>query len=550
MLPDESALPPEIPDRASDRRAQWGESWESLNIWLAGAIVALVLLLIFVGTLISLIVPPVGQVKVGATGTEGQTIAAGDGKEVQATQDHAELASQDEAVASSPAEISPVATDGEPTSERSQAEEGVENSLSEQSENNQKAVPELSEMDQEVADDAKEKEVIEPFVINLPKARRLDDSQPPANSIIEKGALRERAAKSRLEKLESYGGTEESELAVAAALDWLARHQLPSGAWSFDHSPSCDGTCQNRSVIVDAQRDPQLLANAATGLSLLPFLGAGFTHRDGKYREVVDKGIRYLLKSQQKELAGFRGGSWIEFTGFMYSHGIASMAICEAYAMTEDPQLRPAAQAAVNFIAEAQHTQGGGWRYQPREQGDMSMLGWQLMALKSGELGGLAVNKQCFRGAEYFIDSLRVPRNGAYGYSAPMADGDDTCTTAIGALGLYYLGRDNDSQEQQASVKFLIQNGPVLDDLYGLYYSTQAVMHLGGDDWPAWNEKVREHLIRSQEKSGHAKGSWFVSGHGTHATGGIGGRLYCTAMSAMILEVYYRHLPLYAKKKR
>ena len=88
-----------------------------------------------------------------------------------------------------------------------------------------------------------------------------------------------------------------------------------------------------------------------------------------------------------------------------------------------------------------------------------------------------------------------------------------------------------------------------MDDLYGLYYTTQAVMHLGGDDWPAWNEKVREHLIGTQEKSGHAKGSWFVAGSGAHRVGEIGGRTYCTAMSAMTLEVYYRHLPLYVKKK-
>ena len=27
-----------------------------------------------------------------------------------------------------------------------------------------------------------------------------------------------------------------------------------------------------------------------------------------------------------------------------------------------------------------------------------------------------------------------------------------------------------------------------------------------------------------------------------------GGRLYCTSLATMILEVYYRHLPIYGKK--
>jgi hypothetical protein len=291
-----------------------------------------------------------------------------------------------------------------------------------------------------------------------------------------------------------------------------------------------------------------MLANAATGLGLLPFLGAGFTHRNGKYKDVVLKGINYLLESQQRDSGGSTLGSWMEFKGFMYSHGIASMAICEAYAMTKDPKLRPAAQAGINFTAMAQH-QRGGWRYQPGDQGDMSMLGWHLMALKSGELGGLAVDGQCFADAERFIKSLRIGQSGAYGYFEPISRGDDRCTTAIGALGLYYLGHSNDSLGQQTSVKLLVQNGPDLNDLYGLYYSTQLVMHLGGDDWPIWNQKVREHLIDSQSREGHAKGSWIVAGPGPHNSSHIGGRVYCTAMSAIILETYYRHLPLYDKDK-
>jgi hypothetical protein len=55
---------------------------------------------------------------------------------------------------------------------------------------------------------------------------------------------------------------------------------------------------------------------------------------------------------------------------------------------------------------------------------------------------------------------------------------------------------------------------------------------------------MRDGLIKAQVTEGHAAGSWFSpKGHNVK-----GGRLYCTAMSAMILEVYYRHLPLYSEK--
>ena len=52
-----------------------------------------------------------------------------------------------------------------------------------------------------------------------------------------------RGAAQRKALVATGGGTEESEAAVARALEWLARHQLPDGSWSFDHR---QGLCQGR----------------------------------------------------------------------------------------------------------------------------------------------------------------------------------------------------------------------------------------------------------------------------------------------------------------
>jgi hypothetical protein len=55
---------------------------------------------------------------------------------------------------------------------------------------------------------------------------------------------------------------------------------------------------------------------------------------------------------------------------------------------------------------------------------------------------------------------------------------------------------------------------------------------------------MRDFLVNSQSKrDDHDKGSW----HFNEAYAAAGGRLYCTAMSAMTLEVYYRYLPIYRK---
>ena len=68
--------------------------------------------------------------------------------------------------------------------------------------------------------------------------------------------------------------------------------------------------------------------------------------------------------------------------------------------------------------------------------------------------------------------------------------------------------------------------------------------HYGGADLEKWNKTMRDHLVKTQNRKGHAEGSWLLGKEHTDK----GGRLYCTALATMILEVYYRHLPIYGKK--
>jgi hypothetical protein len=338
-----------------------------------------------------------------------------------------------------------------------------------------------------------------------------------------------RAAGQRGQMIARYGGNKESEDAVKAALKWLAAHQRPDGSWCFDHrfENSCRGQCGNHGSL-----DKDL--NAATAMALLPFLGAGQTHMEGVYKDNVRAGLMYLTNHQKSDGALNSGGS-------MYSHGLASIALCEAYAMTQDRGLMGPAQASINFIAYAQDRVGGGWRYKPHEPGDTSVVGWQLMALKSGHMGYLAVRPETIKGTTRFLDYVQTDSGAFYGYKDP---GRGQATTAVGLLCRMYTGWDRQHPALDRGVQYLAKTGPSKTNMYYNYYATQVMRHYEGEEWETWNTPMRDWLVAEQERKGHEAGSWYIQGdnHGQRA-----GRLYSTSMATMILEVYYRHLPIYAK---
>src|SRR5262249_37930588 len=145
---------------------------------------------------------------------------------------------------------------------------------------------------------------------------------------------------------------------------------------------------------------------AGTAFGLLPFLGAGITHKPGPEQRqkdyakpVVEPAVGWLLKKQSA-----KDGS---FSGDMYTHGLATIAICEAYGLTSDPALKRPAQAALDYIVSAQHA-GGGWRYAAKQAGDTSVVGWQVMALKSGQMSGLNVPEETMKKAGKFLDSVQA----------------------------------------------------------------------------------------------------------------------------------------------
>jgi hypothetical protein len=348
-------------------------------------------------------------------------------------------------------------------------------------------------------------------------------------------AYRNRQSNRRYATALRQGGSAETEAAVESALDWLAANQSPEGVWAA----AATGAGREARVLGQDRGGAGAHADAGlTALALLAFLGAGETHLDGPRRQSVQHGLEYLLRIQRAdgELAGSA-----DLFARMYCHGMATLAISEAYALTGDARLRPALDAAVGYTIRAQDPNGGGWRYRPGDAGDTSQFGWQLMSLKSAQLAGLSVPPNVWERARKF---LRTVSSGSDAGLASYRPGERPSRTMT-AEALFCRILLDDSQPAQAreALRFVAQEPPGVgpDNHYYWYYGTLAQFQTQSDTWRNWNEALQRQLLARQQTAGPLRGSWDPdSVWGTH-----GGRVFSTALSALSLEVYYRYLPLY-----
>jgi hypothetical protein len=388
----------------------------------------------------------------------------------------------------------------------------------------------------------------------LPPAIAADPETP----LLRRGSVGGRLTpESKQALLDFYGGTPESEAAVMRGLKWLAEHQQADGSWSLKEYgkgiAGCD--CQGAK---ETGADDCLTAGTAFGV--LPFLGAGVTHNRAPshppelaaYQKVVEQGLMFLARNQTRgkdkndKKDGFLGGS-------MYAHTLGTIALCEAYGLAADdrtkPSLKISAQLAIKYLLNAQHEAGGGWRYGPGQAGDMSVTGWVFLAIRTAQLTGIDVLKPPLVRAGRFVDSCAVgppeAKNSRYAYTPGQPE--KLALTAAGLLTRQYLGWRRDEPDLIAGAQYLMkslppESGTNVGALYYYYYATQVLHHLEGPDFDLWNHRMREHLIRTQQLTGHRTGSWNPEG-ADH--GGRGGRMYSTAMALLTLQVYYRHLPMY-----
>lgn len=328
-----------------------------------------------------------------------------------------------------------------------------------------------------------------------------------------------------------YGGTDVTEAAVLLGLKWLSRQQNQrTGAWSLT-GPYRDGA--------NAEND-----SAATAMALLAFLGNGHTHeRSDRYKTNVQRGLKWLLAQQDNDGCFFNGRL---SSHRFYTQAQCTIVVCEALAMTRDESLREPAKRAVAYLIDCQSPQGG-WRYSPRQDSDVSVTGWVVMALQSARMAGLEVPYDCLRRVEQYLDSVGLENGSRYVYQTgwPVTPS----MTAEALLCRQYLGWPRDDQRLVKGVQWLTLPENLINyqtgrNVYYWYYAAQVMHHMEGEPWQRWNEVMRREVPKHQIARGAEAGSWDPWDQSAHDLSG--GRLYVTCLSIYMLEVYYRHLPIYS----
>ena len=129
-------------------------------------------------------------------------------------------------------------------------------------------------------------------------------------------------------------------------------------------------------------------------------------------------------------------------TAYMYSHAIAAMAICEGFGLSGDPTLQQPANRAVQFIVNSQDPVGGGWRYSPGQAGDTSVFGWQIFALRSGNMAGIKIPKKVLKACSRYLDTASDQKRVIYSYQPNR--GPSPVMTAEGLVSRQLLGWPRD----------------------------------------------------------------------------------------------------------
>jgi hypothetical protein len=381
-------------------------------------------------------------------------------------------------------------------------------------------------------------------------------------------------AASRKKALEGglFGATRETERCVENGLRWLEGAQHVGGWW--------DGNEKGFGGVIGCEP-------AYTGLSMLAYLGAGYNPSRGKHREVIRRGVEFLVATQFYDgsypVTGGGDESWI----FAYLIAMGVWGVNEAYGTSidkekmplGDPILRRAAQAGVDYLARVQ-TPGGGWRYGPRyHQSDTSCTSWVLMTLKTADLSGLDLPQRAIDGIDSWLERCSFDITGEVEVPADLASDYDyevgsrrrfkafagylelsgkeasalqqVSMTAVGMTCRFFMGWKRSHPFQIGCANYLMEYLPrwmkglekgmaVAWYHYFWYYGTLSMYQMGGRYWRAWNERIRRMYPENQRTSPpELAGSWDPDSAVLN-----GGRLFSTAMSILTLESYYRFSPL------
>ena len=300
--------------------------------------------------------------------------------------------------------------------------------------------------------------------------------------------------------------TPEVKKAITRGLEYLAKTQLEDGSFGTGNKPG------------------------GTALALMSFMLQGHVPGEGKYGKTMAKAIDFLISVEKKGY--IHDGS----SRGMYEHGLAVLALSEAWGQSQDPRIRETLMRAVNCTLNAQNHEGG-WRYGPEPtSADLSCAAMQMVALASARESGIAVPEKAIQRAVDYAVSCEVRTTGGFSYQtlagAPMG-GAGFARTAAGTLSLMLCGARNHPATRGGAAYVYSQPDAVYQNTgnygYAHYYAAQAMYQAGDKYFNRYYAKISKALLEKQGENG----DW--------------GGAVNTGFSILTLGVPYRFLPIYQK---
>ncbi len=290
------------------------------------------------------------------------------------------------------------------------------------------------------------------------------------------GVFGYRGAGGRERAVLRFGGSLATESAAEGSPSWLSRHQKADGRWGA-------------------------AGYEETGLSLLAFMGAGYTGKTGKYRANVAKGIAWLISRQKKDGRIGRDA---------YQQALATLALSEAYGMGKQAKTGKAAQKALDRLVAMQKSHSG-WGVKAGFP-DPLTTAWAVMAVKSAKIAGLKVPATAFQGAMTYFDTVTAPSGAVGAKGKPVAGKVHLLNTAAGMVARQFMGATTNDTKVSGAADMLIRHAVgskrmAADGLFLRYFGTMGLFQVGGPRWKKWNAWIRKELVDSQRKVGPRDGS-------------------------------------------
>lgn len=333
---------------------------------------------------------------------------------------------------------------------------------------------------------------------------------------------------------------------VDRGLEYLAGKQISRGA----------ATAMGRPELTGSFEEPASIGNTGvTSLAVMAFLARGHLPGRGRYGEVINRGIDYLLTQQLDNgllVSNDRRG---RTTGLMYEHSISTLLLGEVSGMVDPVRQQKVDNVlarALLVLLQAQkvpksEANTGGWRYTPgTTDSDLSLTGWSIMALRAAKLNGAAIPDEHIEMAVSYILNCHT-REGGFSY-LPGGSTGSTSMTGVAVLCLELCG-EHGNEDLLAAGEFILSRpprmvgpdgSPVRFRYYAWYYCGQAMFQLGGKYWKEFAPIMYDSLLADQNPDGSWHYSNKILAYNT---------TYPTSLAILTLTVSARQLPIYQREE-